>query len=854
MKKIAVLLALIMFAGMAEAYDGIFSSGIGLGLSTSTSTAQLPNVININMPLTNDPNLADIAYFQFDKAGNYSIQIDFITSCIASSKNVNVEVYGLNYISGGNPIWTQYYDIDSYADVPRGVYNFTIYSNVGIMGLKTWANTNQQGGTLTLYTDTSTFTLNGAPDYSSHSYISGSSYIIPMVNRYYPQVTTMSFSDPLFGSPISASNYSAFYLTSFRAACDVPSEVEDVTVFNVAPESLTYQSFPISLNMTAIQSLNFTSYSDAPFTSLIANPGVAHNFSISINHPEAVTGISWFLDGGMISTGNAYNTQYMFNQSITGVYNLEVFVDDTNCDRSIYAQWFINVGQLINLIGTIRDTNSNLPIQYANVILQSVPLSYLSSSLTDSNGSYSFTGLAAGDYNLTVGADGYNSYNTSFALAYGSQNTTTYRKDYSLMPTYAVGDWTLQAIDHDTLGGVSGYNLTLFWSGVKVLEVRDGIQIYKAYYDYFNTTYTGSYFEAYISRIPLGYMYTAKIDKVGYVGWPALVSPAVISRTITALNPSYTDPVYLKTITPSTTTLPTTTTTTIPVCHGVESNTCYAFDGNISGCLNAYVILFGGSIYNCVYDSGPGFCDVDSVSCGIATTTTTTSTTTTTRPPLPSESCIGNYTDSCYTFDDDQTACVVHFMAYGDFGFQCFYDVGTGFCDANTTSCEYTKPTTTTLAPVTTTTTRKPTTTTLAPTTTTSSSAPATTLNSTANYHPPTPYYDCNNVTAHIYAGNWSKASWCAFVLPLGGEWAIGLLLIFVCLIAYHQTKNFTAVALVGVLFSAAFIQLYPPIIWTVGIPLLVAFALAITFYLIYKVRKRRIPKGPYTFDWDGGD
>jgi hypothetical protein len=90
--------------------------------------------------------------------------------------------------------------------------------------------------------------------------------------------------------------------------------------------------------------------------------------------------------------------------------------------------------------------------------------------------------------------------------------------------------------------------------------------------------------------------------------------------------------------------------------------------------------------------------------------------------------------------------------------------------------------------------------------------------------------------------------------LPLGGEWAIGLLLIFVCLIAYHQTKNFTAVALVGVLFSAAFIQLYPPIIWTVGIPLLVAFALAITFYLIYKVRKRRIPKGPYTFDWDGGD
>jgi hypothetical protein len=826
MKKIAVFMALIMFAGMAEATTYLYDDvGWGYGYGGSEDS-------NFYYSATGSDNGL---YFQLPAGGKYNISFTF-------------GVGGCCYITAFQCLNKS----TSWDWITQTNYS-NILTNTGLCRLYDYGANRRS-----VYINKSSFSaeLIGSADYSFHSYTSGSSYIIPMVNRYYPQVSTMSFSDPLFGSPISASNYTAFYYTPFRAACDVPTGIEDVTVFNVAPVALTYQSFPISLNMTAIQSLNFTSYSDAPFTSLIANPGVAHNFSISINHPEAVTGISWFLDGGMVSTGNAYNTAYTFNQSITGVYNLEVFVDDTNCGRSIYAQWYVNVGQLINLIGTIRDINSNLPIQYANVILQSVPLSYLSSSLTDSNGDYSFSGLAAGNYNLTVGAYGYNSYNTSFALAYGSQNTTTYRKDYTLAATYSIGDWTLQAIDHDTMGGVSGYNLTLYWSGVKVLEVRDGVQVYKAYYYYFNTTYTGSSFDAYITQIPIGYTYTAKIDKVGYVGWPTPVSPAVISRTFTVLNPSYTDPVYLETTatttttTPSTTTLPTTTTTTISVCHGVESNTCYAFDGNQSGCLNAYVILFGGSIYNCVYDSGSGYCDVDSIPCGTATTTTTTSTTTTTRPPLPSGSCTGNYTDSCYTFDDDQAACVVHFMASGDFGYQCFYDPGTGFCDANTTSCEYTKPTTTTLAPGTTTTTRKPTTTTLAPTTTTSSSAPATTLNSTANYHPTPASYDCNNVTAHIYAGNWTQASWCAFVLPLGGEWAIMAVMIFICFVAYTSTKQFEAIVLVAVLQGAFFIALYPPIVWTVIFPFLVAFGITMVLFFVFKVRIKHPRKDPITEDF----
>jgi general stress protein CsbA len=61
----------------------------------------------------------------------------------------------------------------------------------------------------------------------------------------------------------------------------------------------------------------------------------------------------------------------------------------------------------------------------------------------------------------------------------------------------------------------------------------------------------------------------------------------------------------------------------------------------------------------------------------------------------------------------------------------------------------------------------------------------------------------------------------------------------FICFVAYAQTRNYVATVLVAALLSAAFIQLYPPVYWTIILPLQVGLGIAIVFFLIYKTRNR---------------
>jgi len=304
------------------------------------------------------------------------------------------------------------------------------------------------------------------------------------------------------------------------------------------------------------------------------------------------------VDGGLVSSGDAGNTKYTFSKSIPDIYQIHVIAYDAVCGRSIEAYFYVPVGKLINLQGTISQAVSGIPIQNATVILSADLLgdntTIFYSTTTDSNGFYNFTRLYAGDYNISIGAEGYVSYNESITLNYGIANTTTYVRDYTLTPERTSGEWTIQVIDYDTHIGIIGYNFTLYQGGIKVLEIRDGATIYKPYYNYFNTSYDGTYFETYIQNIPLGYTYTAKVDKIGYVGYPYLTSPAVISRTLTITTPTYLDAVHLKRYSTTTTTMTTTTTTTLPPCTGTESDSCYMYDGDSIGCTTHYVILFGG--------------------------------------------------------------------------------------------------------------------------------------------------------------------------------------------------------------------------------------------------------------------
>lgn len=775
-RRILVLLWLLLFTGMASATDLNFGN-LGWGITNGASFGQSPNYVAAVMPRISFGG-SDTVFFQMPYAGNYSFKFDVSTPCASIPRLFFV---GLNYTSEGTTTWVETGSYTPPGSFTHYLFNVSGYSNQGIFGIRTYCNDVPSGSTLYIYQDTSDFTFNGNADYSARSYTAGSGYTIPMVNMFYPQSTTAAFAaEPLGGSPVNANNASAYYYTPFRSSCRIGDGIDKTTVFNTGSSS--FQDFFIYLNMTAMEGLVFTSLSDAPDPAppIALNPGTAHNFSITINHPEAVTGVSWFLDGGMVSTGNAYNVRYMFNQSTTKTYNLEVFVDDTTCGRQIAAAWYINVGRLINLGGVITNSVNGLPIvpsDYLIIILNSSSLGYLSSTTTGSAGEYRFLGLSAGTYTITIGGDNFIEYSESFSLVYGSQNTTTYKKDYAITPLYSTGQWQLWALDQTSGSppslGITGFNLSFWWSGIKVLDVRDGVQTYKKYYDYFNTTYNGGLAIATITELPLGYTYTAKLDKVGYLSYPYLVSPSVVSKNIGFSNPHNSSVVLM---------VPQTTTTT---------------------------------------------------------TSSTLSTTTTLSPvstTMPSLYCTGSLSSSCSQFGGQEANCNAHYVSsYGSF-YQCQYQYGS--CNINWGGCYGGSTTSTTTTTTLSTTTLSTTTTTSIVTTTAPTTSTTTTIwtgNITSDYHPPVPYYDCRNVTAHVYAGNWTQASWCAFVLPLGGEWAMAMVLIFVCFIAYTSTGNRAAVVLVGLLMSSVFISLYPPIFWEIIIPFLVVLGVASILYYLYK-------------------
>jgi hypothetical protein len=78
----------------------------------------------------------------------------------------------------------------------------------------------------------------------------------------------------------------------------------------------------------------------------------------------------------------------------------------------------------------------------------------------------------------------------------------------------------------------------------------------------------------------------------------------------------------------------------------------------------------------------------------------------------------------------------------------------------------------------------------------------------------------------------------------------MAMVMLFVCFIAYAQTKQLAAVVLVAILLSTAFIALYPPVIWTVGLPFLVAFGITTVLFFVFKVRIKKKQGPPITEDF----
>jgi hypothetical protein len=537
MKKYKLIALLFIFSGIVSAFDYDFD-GIGIGHDSGICPYSSTPPANYNC------NGGGILYLQTEYPGLVNITDHFARSAYGSY----TWSYNLQALNGTSWI--------SCAHVAIGEGETTIstacWSNQGIY--KTFMDCGSCGSLayvyMTHYVATSGVTYMGSPDYSLHSYVAGSSYEFPVVNKFYPQKTLIAFTDTdTWGSPVDASNATGIYYSTFQSSCYVPSDIYEASVYNMGP-GVTYQIYKTSINMSAIQDLNFTAYSHAPGSTLSVSSGEIKNFSISHNQPAAVNYVVWYLNGGIVKIGAANDTTYSFNQSGTGTYLLEVQLEDNHCSRYPTASWTIVVGQTVSISGTVygRSTSgivSALPD--ASVMISCDATSYLNGTTSNLTGGYSFTGLPAGTYTISVGKDFYTAQSETMTFSASSGAVTPYRKDFTLQREEVWGDWYVQVLDSTTNRPITGYNYSLYWGGLLVLQIQNNAVTYKRYANTFNASgdIAGSG-EVYVTGIPTGGTYTVKVSKTGYLSPGSSATSVSVTNNITEMSPSWADDIFLR--------------------------------------------------------------------------------------------------------------------------------------------------------------------------------------------------------------------------------------------------------------------------------------------------------------------
>lgn len=523
----------MVLAGFVSAY-GSSIEDVGIGYTEGSSEGTSPHTIYL-------PSTSYSAYFQMPYAGNNSIYLNISYT----GRYGYYHIYGLNYTSG-SAVWTDcggVYNNRADGSLVYASFDLTCFSNVGVYGLlNSWGNDQ----VTTIYLSESSYELNCDPDYSTHSYVAGSSYTFPLLNRYYPQNTLMSIPG-VYASPVHATNSSAFYYAEFRTECDATPGVQDLAVLDVDTSTYDFSLYYVSANISAPQDLNITAYSDAPGNILIA-PGVAKNFSIVVNHPEAVTSVSWFINSGMVSSGTSYI--YQFNESASGTYVLEVYVDDETCGRTLHASWTITVGQTVSISGTVHGRSSSgvtFPLPEASIVIYCDSSSYLNGTTSNSTGGYSFSGLPAGTYEISVGKDYYDSQSETITLNASSSANTPYRKDFILQHEELWGDWYVQVLDSSTNRPITGYNYSLYWGGLLVLQIQNNAVTYQRYSNMFNASgdIAGNG-EVYVTGIPVGSNYTVRVSKAGYASASSASTTVSATNEITEMSPSWADDLYMR--------------------------------------------------------------------------------------------------------------------------------------------------------------------------------------------------------------------------------------------------------------------------------------------------------------------
>lgn len=429
MKQVLSILVFIVFAGVASAYDGNFV-GIGIGVDSAAIISHEPETVQAS-------GSSPVFYFIIPTSGEVSFSIDY-----SGDGTHTVSFEALNY-SGGTELWTGI--ITGTGATGHNIINFTAISNVGIYRILC------AGGTFLIYLESSFYSNSVSPEYSARTYAIGTYVTAPLLNKYYPQITTIS-GDPVDGQIISLGDNNTaapYYLAPIFLSCGISEGLGSAYVLNsngIDPAH-DWQMYYFNFEATAHKNIEFQYASDSNSSTIYIPAGGSHTFIIGVNNSESLSGVGWyvsrqFADG---SFGSSYpvipttdkNVSFTYSPPDNyGRFRVEAQLEDTYCipHRFVTYTWYVSLGASVSLSGYVSTGIMNTPVPNATVEIQCPSGEADKSMLTDANGAYSFTSLGAGQYVLNIVKSGYScsACPDTFTLNATGSGNNPYNRDYQL--------------------------------------------------------------------------------------------------------------------------------------------------------------------------------------------------------------------------------------------------------------------------------------------------------------------------------------------------------------------------------------------------------------------------------------
>jgi hypothetical protein len=839
-----LIAALTYHVSAAETHAITGADGLGYGIDKLDGE----RYVDIPTRIWSTMSVGYGLYFSLPYAGEYTM--DFKVVSEASTAYWAVQIQCLNY-SGDTYTWIENSGCFSYSE-GYGIKDVNISTNTGICRI---AQGGCGGHTITYmdwFIEYSNISDNIRKDYTYRNFSGGTTYQIPVLSLYRPSETAVWKGTGTDYDVLTSDNTSGLLWIDWAPSCYLTNGENGFIVLNSnssKPEDEQSYSY-IAMANSAVP-LNIT-YSYPTIQPNYTYPiGSTINFSFTVNTPAAIGDVVWYLDGGVISSGDNYSLSYTFNTY--GEHSITARAINWECFTWVDANWTINMGKTITLSGGVSGKVSGItnPLSGATVILYSEDLEIFQEKITGLSGGYNFTGLSEGNYTISFSARGYTTYIVNKTMTYlsGNNPTTSYIQNAVLNATDNTGAWTINA--EDASGNqLSNYNLSIYLGSQQIISITNDTVNYALYGTL--ATVIGSY--TYITDLPLGNYYSAYLTKPGYQDYyTKQTTSSILNVLLTASDPNTASTFRLEPI----------GTTNVTYCIGTEVySPCYQFLTETE-CNYKYQYL-GTISYQCQWNSLTSSCTNKECTVYTTTTTTTPGTTTTTTTPgtttttttttIPGTTttmpviliCASNTTiaDINCQLITNQTDLTLKYSILSEnnagnkiinaSNFSIINDIGAPqycntyysiFIDGYVSKTLNTKRTINCL------------------TNTTTTTSTTTTINFTQGTANEKTQY-CGNLTAKIRNGDLFHASVCPFILILGVSIFYGLGLMMILLVVYNSTGSGLITGLIGLIWCACFLTIFPqPTLQYLSVGLIITIGLTLKG-IFYDSKSREIEAG----------